>query len=189
MGVDYYSVKSINLTFDGSSGWFSMIPALTSWWTTSSSMSKSSPERSTHWVGDSWKAFHNSCVEKYEMHAIHFIRVWFKRVFSAQYWILWKIKGLEYWIRNKEGFRKIKCWSFNSLFQEFKRVKNITDTIYRYTFKNYFYLKTVFYIFFTQSRLFTQGQNDQGILRVSSTGFYRKNQGFRVLDILKKKTL
>ena len=38
------------------------------------------------------------------LHVIWFIRVWFKRVFSSQYWISWKIKGYEYWMWMIHGF-------------------------------------------------------------------------------------
>ena len=49
---------------------------------------------------------HNAGIWPPILHVIWFIRVWFKRFFSAQYWILQKIKGLQYWIWKKEGFRK-----------------------------------------------------------------------------------
>ena len=67
----------------------------------------------------------------YSIHALWFIRVWFKRVFSAQYWISWKIKGYEYWMWMIEGFKNghqpylrqkhswisTKCWNEWKMFQ------------------------------------------------------------------------
>ena len=112
-----------------------------------------------------------------ELHAIKFIRVYSLKGFFCP--VLDFRKKIRVWSTGSETSKGLEnCYSFNSLFQttklsffpqiEFKRVKNMlyTDT----------HLKTVFTYFHQISPFHSiKAKMTEGFLRVSSTGFYRKN--------------
>ena len=112
-------------------------------------------------------------IKSLSLHVIWFLRVWFKRFFLPSTGFYKKIKGLQYWIWKKEGFRKNAPVAFlhvtsNKQFSQRKRKwqENIICML----------LITVFYII---SLIFLSKAFNvkmiKGSLRVSSTGFHQNN--------------